>query len=198
MKKFNVPYYEQNKKYMCGCANLRMAAAYLGRKRSYPQIKRLVRTLNSGMVLAEGIAVGGYELGLGVRYYGKDLSLNTKLPYIKKGLGKDGLTVIKELKEKIKAYNIEVKKKNISLKNLLGYLTKNSLPIVLVNSNVLDRKPGHNGHYLTIVGHDKKTIYVHNSGTRWPFPYWPIKKTLFEEAWSSRHADKKTIILYKK
>lgn len=197
MIKLKVPYYEQNKKYCCGSANLRMAAAYLGKKRSYPEIKSLARQLKSGMTLMEGIAVGAYELGLKVKHYARDFSTHAKYPFIKKGLGKDGSKILKDLNNKLKSYAIEVKKKNLSIKQLLGYVTKKSIPIVLVNTNVLDRKPGFNGHYLTVVGYDKKTIYFHNSGTRSPFPYWPIRRKLFEQAWSSKYAEKKTVIIYK-
>jgi uncharacterized protein YvpB len=194
--KYKVPYYEQNKRFTCGTTNLRMAFAYLGKKYSYSKTKKLSRQLKSTMTLMEGMALGAAEVGLSVKYYATDFAIDMKSDYFKEGMGKDGIKALQEF-EKSKDNKIEVKKENISLNKLLKFLTKRSIPIVLINTNIFSKKEGFNGHYVTIVGYDKKAIYVHNSGTTYPFPYWPIKRDLFLKAWMSKNADKRVLIISK-
>src|SRR3989344_6964478 len=196
--KYKIPYYKQTQKYTCGIANLRMALAYLGIKISFQKLKFLTRILDSGMALPEGLLVAVDTLGLKATYYAQDLKFHASIPYRKKGLGKDGPKVLKELKEEIKMRGIEIRKRNLSVNELLGYLSKNSIPIVLVNAKILLGEKGFGGHYLTISGYDKKNIYAHNSGKRFAMPYWPLKRKLFEKAWATKYADKKTIIIKKK
>ena len=60
------------------------------------------------------------------------------------------------------------------------------------------REKGYQGHFVPVVGYDKKNVYVHNHGLNNPLSFLPIKKEIFEEARKAKGTDEDIIVVHRK
>jgi len=89
--------------------------------------------------------------------------------------------------------------KTIKIDELLSYVTENSIPIVLLDWNVLfQRYGGYNGHFVPVVGYDEENVYVHHHGMRDTEAFMKLKKELFDKARISEGTDEDVLIVYRK
>lgn len=105
---------------------------------------------------------------------------------------------MKEICKEIKNLDVKIQKRNIFLKELLNYVSQDSIPIVLVNWYLIRGKKGFSGHFIAITGYDKENIYSHNSSIADAMPYFPIKRKTFLKAGESKGTDKDTVVIYRK
>ncbi len=198
--KIKVPFYKSEKDTDCGPLALRMALAYLGEEHTFKEISEEERQIDTGLVWSIGIARAAKKLGFKTKFI-STTNFNPEeddIEYYKKYSHDKAKIILKELSDEIKEMQIEVQEKNMSLKKLLNYVSKDSIPIALVNWFVIAGKDGFSGHFLTITGYDDENVYVHNPGIVSPMAYLPIKRDLFLKAWESKGTDKDTIVIYRK
>jgi len=77
-----------------------------------------------------------------------------------------------------KSYTI----KKLELNHIIKLFDKYKYVILLVNSQKLNKKKGHAGHFVLMVGYDKNNIYVHDPG-RPPQPNRKVSNALFKKAY---------------
>ena len=198
--KINVPFYKSKKEADCGPLALKMILKYFGENHSFEELSELEKALDSGMVWSLGIARAAKKLGFPVKFI-SDKNFNfeeDEIDFYKKYADNKAMLILKKLKKDAKKLGIKIQKKNIPIEELLTYVSKNSIPIVLINWYVISGKRGFNGHFLPITGYDNKKIYVHNPGLASAQSYLPIKRELFLKAWESKGTNKDTIIIYRK
>jgi len=198
--KLKVPFYKAKKDVDCGPLALKMVLEYFGEKYSIDELSKLEKRLDAGTVWSAGIARAAKKLGFDVKIISTsnfDLE-EDDIEYYKKYANNKGKIILKELIEELKGLGVKIQEKDMSLNELLIFVSKDSIPIVLINWYVLTGKEGFNGHFLPITGYDEENIYVHNPGLASAMPYLAIKKDLFTKAWESKGTDKDTIIIYRK
>lgn len=198
--KLNVPFYKSQTNTDCGPLALKMTLEYLGKKLSFEEISKKERQLDSGLVWSAGIARAAKIFG----FPAKIISMTNfnqetdDIEYYKKYSNDKCKIVLKELLEEVRKIGVEVQERDMPLKELLDYVSENSIPIVLINWKIVAGKKGFSGHFLPITGYDEENVYVHNPGLASPMAHFPIKRELFVKAWESKGTDKDVIIIYKK
>ena len=100
--------------------------------------------------------------------------------------------------QKAKELGVCMEEKSLSQEELLSFVTENSLPIILLDFNVIKGKEGYHGHFVPIVGHDEENVYIHNHGRKDTQEFMPIKRDLFEKARKAKGTDEDILVVYGK
>lgn len=196
--KLKVPFYKSVKDTDCGPLALKMALAYFGKHYSFEEISKQERQLDSGLVWSVGIARASRKFGFRTKMISiTNFNQEDDIEYYKKYSNDNGRIVLKELSDEIKKIGVESEEKNISLDELLKYVSKDSIPIVLINWFIISKREGFSGHFLLITGYDKENVYVHNPGIANAMAYLSIKKEMFIKAWESKGTDKDCIVIFR-
>ncbi len=198
--KLPVPYYKSKKDTDCGPLALKMALEYLGEKHPFQEIAKEEKQTETGLVWAAGIARASKRMG----FRTKIISNNNFNPndndidYYDRYSNNKGKIILREIQREIKRMGVEIEEKDISLNELLKYVSKDSIAIVLVNWFIISGQPGFTGHFLTIVGYDNKNVYFHNPGMAEAMDYLRINKDIFLKSWESKGTDKEAIVIFRK
>lgn len=198
--KLSVPFYKSKKDTDCGPLALKMALAYLGEKHILKKISQEERQIDTGLVWSVGIARASRIFGFPTTFI-STTNFNLKesdIDYYKKYSHDKAKIILKELSEEIKKIGVDVQERNMTVEELLSYVSENSIPIVLVNWYVIAGKEGFSGHFFAVTGYDGENVYVHNSGIANAMPYLPIKRNVFFQAWESKGTDKDTVVIFRK
>lgn len=198
--KLSVPYYKSEKDTDCGPLALRMALAYLGERYTFEKISEEEKQIDTGLVWSVGIARASKRLGFPTKFISTTNFSHEEndIDYYKKYSNDKAKIVLKELSEEIRKIGVEIQERDMSVEELLSYVSENSVPIALVNWYILAGKEGFSGHFLLITGYDEENVYVHNPGLASAMPYLPIKRDVFLRAWESKGTDKDTIVISRK
>lgn len=177
-----------------------MVLAYLGEEYDFERLSKEERQIDTGLVWTIGIARAAKVLGFKTKLISTTNFSHeeTDIEYYKKYANDKGRIVLKELSEEIKKIGVEVQERDMLLEELLGYISKDSVPIVLVNWYAISGKDGFNGHFLPVTGYDKENVYVHNPGIAQAMAHLPIKREVFLKAWKSKGTDKDCVVVYRK
>lgn len=196
--KLDIPFYKSEKDIECGPTVLKMVLEFLGKKVAFKKIAKLERQLETGTVWSIGIARAAKLLGLNSKLISQsNFTFDEKLDYYEKHKGERGIIVLHEMLEEAKTLGIDIEEKNLSLEELLSFLSQDSIPIVLVDWNVLKGKPGYIGHFLVLAGYDSNNVYVHNPGIDRAAAFMPIQRDTFVKMWESKGTDKDAIVIYR-
>lgn len=199
MNKFmllKVPFYKNNRD-STQCAQVAMRSVlkyYTGKTFSLKDLDETTGRRGSYWTWTVQMVVGLHELGLDVKNY-CPVRLEPLLlgePYIRKFFGKDAdkvlqkseLPVLFEFVKKTQEYRLYSRKK-FTISDIERHLSKNHLPLVFVDFNILHKKRGtYGGHFVVVTGFDRKNIFYHESekmGTK-PTPNLKIPKSEFKKA----------------
>ena len=90
--------------------------------------------------------------------------------------------------------------KTLELNELLNYVTEESLPIVLLDWNVIKGIPqkGYLGHFVPVVGYTKDLILIHNPGLIDSEAFMELSFSLFDNARKSKGTDEDVLVIYRK
>ncbi len=198
--RIKVPFYKSKRETDCGPLALRMALAYLGERYAFKKIAKEERQIDTGLVWSVGIARASKVLGFPTKFISTTnfSPEESDIDYYKKYSHDKAKIVLKELSDDIRKIGVEVQERNLPLEELLSYVSENSIPIVLVNWDIIAGKEGFSGHFLPITGYDKENVYVHNPGLASAMPYLPIKRSIFLRAWESKGTDKDCVVISRK
>ena len=195
--RINVPYFKSEKDVECGPRALQMVLSYFGKNLTLPEISQLERQIDTGLVWTLGIARAAKLAGLNSKVISMtNFSHDDEIDYYEKYKGDKGKIVLEELKKEIGELGVEVEERDLELTELLSFITRKSIPIVLINWYVISRKEGYSGHFVPLVGYDSENVLVHNPGIDRASPFMPLKKELFQKAWESKGTDKDIVIVY--
>ncbi len=196
--KLDVPFYFSKTDSDCGPVALKMALEYFGESHSVEELKMEERALESSMVWSSGIARAARKLGFPVRLISISNFKMDDLDFYKKHANDKAKIVLAELSAEMRELGVEVEERSMALDELLGFVSKDSIPIALVNWFVISGRDGFHGHFLPITGYDEEYVYVHNPGIANAMHHMPIKRELFLSAWESKGTDKDAIIVSRK
>ena len=200
--RLKVPFYKQTTLLNCGPTALRMALAYLDKDYGLEVLENKARIREGKGISTVQIATVAASLGYRTTLFSKYILFNEenlKLDFYKNYNDMD-LEQSKRWVEEAKAAGVKIEERTLTLDELLSYVTKNSIPIVLVNWKIIneEKEKGYQGHFVPIVGYDDGNVYVHNAGLKNPQEFFPVKREIFDEARKANGTDEDIIILYKK
>ncbi|MFP4645638.1 MAG: peptidase C39 family protein [Candidatus Woesearchaeota archaeon] len=197
--KLDVPYHASKKDTDCGPLALKMVLEFFGEQHEFAELSHLERQLDTGLVWSAGIARAAIKLGFTSTFITK--TVQESIPdneYYDTYALDDARAILQQLTFEIKKAGVEIRQLDLSLAELLGSVSEDSIPIVLVNWNVIRGKKGFSGHFLPITGYDEQQVYVHNPGLDMAASHLPIDKVLFLKAWETKGTDKDVVIIYRK
>jgi hypothetical protein len=196
-----VPFYEQTTEDNCGPVALRMILEYLGKNFTTEELETATGIKEGKMLATIQLATTAAELGFKVDFFTKELGFDeSKLEteYYKKYAEEGFAEMARGFVKKAENAGVNVKKRSLTLKELLNFVSENSIPLILLNWNIVKGKEGHHGHFVPVVGYDNENIYVHNHGKLGTQPYFPIKRDLFDKARKSEGTSEDLVIIYRK
>lgn len=190
----DVPFIE-NTGFDCGPKAIEMVARFFGITTEFSKIKELASPYADGVTSSFGLARAAAELGLKVQYSTAVVGLDPEvfeLPYYKlRGISYEmEQAKMRDLIDRCRELGGTIKQGILPLQEILTKMNKSTIPIILVDSNVLfEGKPEYEGHFLPIVGFDKDSVFVHHSGPINPCPRLKICHELLEKARSVKGTD---------
>jgi uncharacterized protein YvpB len=200
--KLEVPFYKQESKNDCGPTALQMVLEYLGKNHSRQELMNLVDSDKSGVTYTLGLAVAAAKLGFKVEFYSVCLGFNPsnyELEFYKKEADEASLSQqkIERLRKEACRLGIKMQEINLSLKEILSKISKDCIPIVLLDWSKIKGSSDYIGHFVPIVGYDEENIYVHNQGFLNTQAFLPIKRKIFEEARKAKGTDEDILFISK-
>jgi len=199
--KLEIPFFKQTTRLNCGPSALRMILAYFGKDPGMEILEEKTGIKKGKGTYTIQMATAATSLGHRTDFYSKHVlsnEENLKLDfYAKYG---DIAENSKKLVEDAKMAGVNIQEKILSLEELLGFVTKDSIPIVLIDWNIVTSRmeKGYQGHFSPIVGYDSQNVYVHNHGLNNPQEFMPIERAVFDKARKVAGTDEDIVIIYKK
>jgi len=200
--KLNVPFYKQTTPLNCGPSALRMVLAYLDKDLGLEILEEKIGVKEGKGVSTIRLAIASASLGYKTDFYSKHILFNEKnvnLDYYKQ-YGDMNLRESEILIKKAKEEGVNIQEKSLSLEELLEMVKEKSVPIILLDWNIVlgKKEEGYQGHFVPIVGHDNENVYVHNHGFKNTKAFFPIDKSLFDKARRAKGTDEDIVVIYAK
>ena len=198
--KLRVPFFKQTTSLNCGPAALRMVLAYFGKDRRIRDLEQRAGIKKGKGISTIQIATAAASFGHRTDFYSKHILFdkkNLKLEFYKKYADVNLIEHSKKLVKDAKKAGVNVQEKTLSLESILNFTTKDSIPIVLLDWNLVKGKKGYQGHFVPVVGYDEKNVYVHNHGTHNPQEFMSIKRQIFDEARKADGTDEDIAVIYR-
>ncbi|MFX1450087.1 MAG: peptidase C39 family protein [Promethearchaeota archaeon] len=201
--RFKIPFYEQGYN-DCGPICLKMVLEYLGENYSLSELKNLVESDSTGTTWAIGLVKAAASLGFKVDFYTTYLGVNIQnynlMYYITQT---DGYQESKSKVEKMieiisKNPRVKLIEQSLSLDEIFKKINRDCVVISEINWCSAVGKNGYIGHFVVIVGHDKKNVYIHQILPGDAQPYFPIKRKVFNKARNQLGTDQNLIFIYRK
>ena len=200
--RLEIPFYKQTSLLNCGPTTLRMVLAYFGK---YVEVE--VLEARTGIKEGKGIstiqiATAAASSGYRTDFYSKHILFNEenlKHEFYQK-YGDMHLEQSKKLVEDAKVAGVNIQERTLSLEKLLGFVTKDSVPIILLDWNIVKerKEKGYQGHFVPIVGYDEKNIYIHNHGLNDTQELMSVSRKTLDEARKAEGTDEDVVIVYRK
>jgi len=200
--KLNVPFFKQTTPLNCGPVALQMILSYFGDKTDLKIIEEKTGIKKGRCISTIQIAIASVSLGYKTNYFSKHIGFNPE--HLKQEFYKKYGNLSEErsdrLNEEAQNAGVVIQEKIISLNELLSFITPNSIPIVLLDWNILLGKSekGYHGHFVPVVGYDNKNVIIHNHGLNNPKEFLEIEKSLFDSARKAEGTDQDFLIVYRK
>ncbi len=200
--KLKVPFFKQTNSLNCGPTALKMVLAYFGKDYGIKNLEKKTGIKKGKGISTIQIATASASLGYKTNFYSKHISFNEenlKMDFYKKYSDMD-LEQSKKWIEDAKKAGVKIKERRLSLEKVLKFVTKDSIPIILLDWNIVkgNKEKGYQGHFVPIVGYDKKNVYVHDHGINFPEEFRKIDKNLFDKARKAKGTDEDIVVIYKK
>lgn len=201
--KLEVPFYRQESENDCGPTALQMVLEYFGESHTREELMNLVDSDKSGVTWTLGLARAVAGMGFETEFYSTCLGFNPKnyeLSYYQKEADEASSNQQKIERLRIDALKLGVKmeERGLSIEELLSKISRNCIPIILLDWSKIRSTPDFIGHFVPIVGYDEENIYVHNPGFHNTQAFLAIKRALFESARKSKGTDEDIVYIYKK
>jgi len=197
--KLNVPFYKQTTPLNCGSTALRMVLSYLGKDYGSRVLEEKTETKRGEGISTIKLATAAASLGYHTDFYSKHILFNEenlKQEFYQK-YGDMDLEQSKIWVQNAKTKGVNIQEKTLSLEELLKFVTKDSVPIILLDWNIIKEKESYQGHFVPIVGYDKQNVYIHNHGIDDTQKFMPIPRTIFNKARVANGTDEDIVVIYR-
>jgi hypothetical protein len=203
----NVPFQKQTSEVNCGPGALRLVVSYLDKDPGIELIEEKAGIVHGKGVSTLQLAVAAASFGYKTKFFSQHLTVNLEnleLDFYKKyHANPEAYSAVKESEEllaRARSIGVIAEEKTLTLDKLLFMVTKTSVPIVLVDWNVINNHAdkGYQGHFVPIIGYDEENVYIHNVSYTTPQARMPILKSVFDKARKSKGTDEDILIVYKK
>ena len=195
--KLKVPFFKQTTPLNCGPMALRMVLAYLGNNEEIRVLEEKIGINKGKGISTIQIANAAASLGYKTKFYSKHVSFNEE--HLKQKFYQEysdmDLEKSEKLLENAKSNGVNIQEKTLPLEKLLEFVTKKSVPIILLDWNTIVKKKGYQGHFVPIVGFDEKNVYIHNSGGS---EFMSVPKPIFDKARKTEGTDEDIVIIYRR
>jgi len=197
--KLKVPFFKQTTPLNCGPMALRMVLAYLGNNEEIRVLEEKIGINKGKGISTIQIANAAASLGYKTKFYSKHVSFNEE--HLKQKFYQEysdmDLEKSEKLLENAKSNGVNIQEKTLPLEKLLEFVTKNSVPIILLDWNVVmvRKEKGYQGHFVPIVGYDEQNVYIHNPGLDETQEFMPILRNVFDEARKADGTDEDILII---
>lgn len=200
--KLDVPFYPQTTKLNCGPAALRMVLSYLDKDPGLAILEEKTGIKEGKGLSTIKIAIAAASLDFKTELISKNIGfnpLNAELDFYKNYSDTNASSMDASIQQ-AKNLGVVLQEKSIQLKEVLSLVSKDSIPIILLDWNIIKgtKEKGYQGHFVPIVGHDNENVIVHNHDMHSPTPFLSIKKALFEEARQAVGTDEDIVIIHRK
>ncbi len=200
--KLNVPFYKQTTSLNCGSSALRMVLAYLDKDLGLEILEEKIGVKEGKGVSTIRLAIASASLGYKTDFYSKHVLFNENninLDYYKQ-YGEMNLRESEILIKKAKEEGVNIQEKSLSLEELLKMVKEKSVPIILLDWNMVlgKKEEGYQGHFVPIVGYDNENVYVHNHGFNNTQKFFSINKLIFDKARRAKGTDEDIVVIYAK
>jgi len=199
--KLEIPFYQQTTELNCGPSALRMVIAYFDKDIGLEILEQRTEIKEGKSISTIQIATAAALSGYQTKFFSKHVNFNKenlKLKFYQKY--SDAIQQSNQVVIDAQKAGVIIEEREITLQELLQYVTNKSIPIVLLDWNVINgtKEKGYLGHFVPVVGYDKKNVYVHNHGLDNPAAFLQIKRDIFDEARKARGTDEDIVIIYNK
>ena len=200
--KLEIPFFKQTSPLNCGPTALKMVLAYFGKDEEVEVLEARTgineRKGISTIQIATAAASSGYETD----FYSRHVLFNEenlKHEFYKK-YSDMNLEQSKKMVEDAKTAGVNIQERAILLKELLGFVKEDSVPIILLDWNIVKarKEKGYHGHFVPIVGYDEQNVYIHNHGLNDTQKFMPVPRNTFDEARKAEGTDEDFVIVYRK
>jgi hypothetical protein len=199
--RLEVPFYKQTSELGCGPTALKMVFSFFGEDLHIGVIEEKAEVSKVNSVSTVQLAIASAKLGFKTKFYSTSVLFNeehNKLDFYKKYNLVD-LECSKKLVEEAKGLDVDVQERSIPFKELISFVSKDSLPIVLLDWNVVKGvDKSYLGHFVPVVGYDERNVYVHNQGFENPTAFLPIERSIFDKARKAKGTDEDIVTVYRK
>jgi hypothetical protein len=201
--KLQVPFYKQTTPANCGPYALKMVFSFFGKGFPIEEIEEKSRIKEGKGVSTLHLAVAALDLGFSIKFFSKYEDVNPEnmdSEFYKHLAEEDYMSTVRNLLKEIKDKGAKIEIKSTSLEEILSLVTESSIPIVLIDWNIIKgrEEKGYYGHFVPVVGYDKENVYIHNHGLSDTHDFMPIKKGLFDMARKARGTDEDILVIEKK
>ena len=199
--RIRIPLAKQRGRPNCGPACLWMILSYFDDKISLPDLEKEIGYKEgkgtSSIKLAVAAKRRGYEVKLLTTSIEPNKN-NLKMDYYKTYMDEDAAGLSK-LIEEARKLNIKMIEKSLGLKELCSLITKSSIPIVLLDWNIIRKQSqnGFMGHYVDLIGYDQRFVYVNNAAGRKGMRMQAIRRNIFNKARKATGTDEDIILIIK-
>lgn len=197
--RINVPFIPQTANMNCGPAALRMVFSFFDKDYAMPELENACGLENGKACGTIQMAIAAAKLGFKAELYSTSLEFNKdnlEEEFYKEYGGEDLMEQSLQFFEDARELGVVFKEISITLDELFMLVSPESVPIVLVDWNVISGKGGiYQGHFLSVVGYDEKYVYVHNSGPQDAREFLPIEKEIFDKARKAKGTDEDILVI---
>ena len=198
----DVPFTLQTTPWNCGPVALHMIFSYFGNPVSLDLIEKQTGIQEGKCLLTIQLATAVTHFGYRASFFSKQLVLDQEhlsMDYYQKHLALDSLQSAKAVRDAQEA-GVHLEEKRLSLEEILAFITLESVPVILLDWNVILGRPekGYQGHFVPVIGYDKDHVFIHNHGLKDPESFMHIKREVFDQARKSFGTDEDLLVIYKK
>jgi len=199
--KLKVPFYKQTSPLNCGPTTLRMVLGYFGNDEGVEVLEARTGIKEGEGISTIQIATAAASSGYRTDFYSKHILFNEenlKHEFYQKYSDMD-LEQSKKWLEDAKVAGVNIQERTLSLEELLGFVTKDSVPIILLDWNIVKARKdkGYQGHFVPVVGYNEQNVYIHNHGLNDTQEFMSVPKTTFDEARKAEGTDEDIVVLHR-
>jgi len=157
--KLDVPFHTQENDYDCGPVSLKMVLDFLGKNYTINELKYVLNYSQGEAVYTIELASAASELGLKSEFFTAEPWNSHEDEEFMEKHGRDEQN--QELYDEAEGKDVNIHFKQVRLEELLNLVSKNSIPIVLLDWHEITGEDNYQGHLVPLVGYNQDDVFIH-------------------------------------